>query len=99
MTLASTIIAKARIINYNSRIVIYSFIVLAIVITIINYNCTVVMIVNYDPKTFIVQTTDWSLSRKNPSRWHHHICWNDNYSTFHDFKILLGICQIRPQNA
>ncbi len=45
MTLASSIIAKARIVNYNSRIVIYSFIVLA----------TVIMSVNYDCKTFIVQ--------------------------------------------
>jgi len=48
MTLGSSIIAKARIINYNSRIVIYSFMVLAIVI----------MIVNYDCKTFIVQAAD-----------------------------------------
>jgi hypothetical protein len=57
MTLASSIIAKARIVNYNSRIVIYSFIVLATVIMIINYNHTVIMIVNYDRKTFIVQAT------------------------------------------
>ncbi len=47
MTLALSIIAKARIVNYDSRIVIYSFIVLA----------TVIMIVNYDCKTFIVQAT------------------------------------------
>ncbi len=46
-TLASSIIAKARIVNYASRIVIYSFIVLSTVIT----------IVNYDRKTFIVQAT------------------------------------------
>jgi hypothetical protein len=45
-------------------IVIYSFLVLATVITIINYDRTVITIVNYDPKTFIVQATDWSLSRK-----------------------------------
>jgi hypothetical protein len=51
------ILAKARIINYDSRIVIYSFIELATVITIVNYNCTVIMIVNYDRKTFIVQAT------------------------------------------
>jgi hypothetical protein len=37
--------------------VIYSFIVMATVITIINYDCTVIMIVTYDPKTFIVQAT------------------------------------------
>ncbi len=52
------ILAKTRIINYDSRIVIYSFIVLATVITIVNYNPTVIMIVNYDGKTFIVQATD-----------------------------------------
>jgi hypothetical protein len=57
MTLASSIIAKARIINYNSRIVISSFVVVATVIMIINYNRTVIMIVNYDHKTFIVQAT------------------------------------------
>jgi hypothetical protein len=38
--------------------VIYSFIVMATVITIINYDCTVITIVTYDPKTFIVQATD-----------------------------------------
>jgi hypothetical protein len=37
--------------------VIYSFIVIATVITIINYNRTVIAIVNYDPETFIVQAT------------------------------------------
>ncbi len=30
---------------------------MATVIMIINYNCTVITIVNYDPKTFIVQAT------------------------------------------
>jgi hypothetical protein len=35
--------------------VIYSFIEMATVITIINYDHTEIMIVNYDPKTFIVQ--------------------------------------------
>ena len=35
----------------------YSFIVIAFVIMIVNYNFTVVMIVNYDPQTFIVQAT------------------------------------------
>ncbi len=40
-----------------ARIVIYSFIVLATVITISNYHCTVIMIINYDCKTFIVQAT------------------------------------------
>ncbi len=58
MTLALSIIAKARIVNYNSRIVIYSFIVLATVIMIVNYDCAVIRIINYDRKTFIVQATD-----------------------------------------
>ncbi len=40
-------LAKVSIVNYDSRIAIYSFIVLA----------TVIMIVNYDLKTFIVQAT------------------------------------------
>jgi hypothetical protein len=57
MTVVSSIIAKARIINYDSRIVMYSFILLATVIMIIDYNRTVIMIVNYDCKTFIVQAT------------------------------------------
>jgi hypothetical protein len=57
MTLASSIIANAWIVNYDSRIVIYSFIVLATVILIKNYNRTVIMFVNYDHKTFIVQAT------------------------------------------
>jgi hypothetical protein len=57
MTLASSIIAKARIVNYDSGIVIYSFIVLATVIMVINYDRTVITIVNYDHKTFIVQAT------------------------------------------
>jgi hypothetical protein len=43
MTLELSIFAKAR-------IIIYSFIVLATVIMIINYNHTVITIVNYDPK-------------------------------------------------
>jgi hypothetical protein len=34
-----------------------SFIVQATVIMIVNYNCTVITIVNYDHKTFIVQAT------------------------------------------
>ena len=34
-----------------------NFIVEATVITIVNYNCTVIRIVNYDRKTFIVQAT------------------------------------------
>jgi hypothetical protein len=51
------ILAKARIVKYDSRIIIYGFIVLASVITIINYDCTVIMIVNYDCKTFIIQAT------------------------------------------
>jgi hypothetical protein len=42
------ILAKARIVNYDSRIVTYSFIVLATDITIVNYEC----------KTFIVQATE-----------------------------------------
>ncbi len=40
-----------------ARIVIYSFIVLATAITIINYDCTVITIVKYNRKTFIVQAT------------------------------------------
>jgi hypothetical protein len=47
----------ARIVNYNSRIVIYSYKVLATVIIIVNYDCTVITIVNYDRKTFIIQAT------------------------------------------
>jgi hypothetical protein len=58
MTLASSIIAKARIINYDAMIMIYSFMVLATVIMIVNYDCIVIMIVNYDCKTFIVQATE-----------------------------------------
>jgi hypothetical protein len=38
--------------------VIYSLIVMATVITIVNYNHTVIRIVNYDPITFIVQATN-----------------------------------------
>ncbi len=49
------ILAKARIVNYVSSIVIYSFMVLATVITIINYDRTVITIVNYDRKAFIVR--------------------------------------------
>ncbi len=37
--------------------VFHSFIVMATVITIVNYDHTVITIVNYDPKTFIVQAT------------------------------------------
>ncbi len=48
MPLVSSIIANARIINYNTRIVIYSFIVLATVIMIVNYDHTVITNVNYD---------------------------------------------------
>jgi hypothetical protein len=38
--------------------VIYSFIVTATVIKIVNYDHIVIMIVNYDPKAFIVQATE-----------------------------------------
>jgi hypothetical protein len=38
----------------------YSFIIMATVITIVNYDCTVIMIINYDPKTFMIQATDLS---------------------------------------
>jgi hypothetical protein len=38
--------------------VIYSFIVMTTVIMIINDDCTVITIINYDPKTFIVQATE-----------------------------------------
>jgi hypothetical protein len=64
MTLASSIIAKARIVSYNSRIIIYSFIVLATVIKILNYNHTAITIINYDRKTFIVQATGKILQRQ-----------------------------------
>ncbi len=57
MTVVSSIIAKARIVNNDSRIVMYSFILLTTVIMIVNYNRTVILIVNYDRKTFIVQAT------------------------------------------
>ncbi len=42
------------IVNYDSRMVIYSIIVLATVFMIVNYDRTVIKIVNYDRKTFIV---------------------------------------------
>ena len=51
------ILAKASIVNQDSRIIIYSFIVLATVITIVNYDRTVITIINYDCKTSIVQAT------------------------------------------
>ncbi len=54
----SSIITKARIINYDSRIVIYCFFVLATIIMIVNYDRPVITIINYDRKTFIVQATD-----------------------------------------
>ncbi len=41
----------------------YSFIVLATAIMMVNYDCTVITIVNYNGKTFIVQAqdeTNWS---------------------------------------
>ncbi len=45
---------------------------MATVITIVNYDCTVIMIVTYDPKTFIAQATAFNqitpLSRSNSSR-------------------------------
>jgi hypothetical protein len=59
------ILTKARIVNHNTRIVIYSFIVLDTVITIKNYNCTVITIVNDDPKTFIVQATVITIENYN----------------------------------
>jgi hypothetical protein len=37
--------------------VIYSFLVMATVITIVNYDHTVILIVIYNPKTFLVQAT------------------------------------------
>jgi hypothetical protein len=42
-----------------ARIVIYSFILLATVITIINYDHTVITIMNYDNKSFIVKATGY----------------------------------------
>jgi hypothetical protein len=44
-------------VNYDSRIVIHSFILLATVIMIVNYDHTVITIVNYNRKTFIIQAT------------------------------------------
>ncbi len=61
------ILAKARIVNYDSRIVIYSFTVMATVITSVNYDCTVITIVNYDPKTFLVQATGEGRSPVSPA--------------------------------
>ncbi len=65
MTLALSIIANAMIVNYDSMIIIYSFILLVTVIMIVNYNCTLITIVNYNRKTFIVQATDLMNSIKN----------------------------------
>jgi hypothetical protein len=45
------------IVNYDSRIAIYSFIVLATVIMIVNYDHSVITIVNYNHKTLVVQAT------------------------------------------
>jgi hypothetical protein len=45
----------------DARVVIYSFIVLATVIIIINYARIAISIVNYDCKTFIVQATGCNL--------------------------------------
>ncbi len=42
--------------------VIYSFIVMAIVIMIVNYDHTVITIINYDPKTFTAQATGLGIS-------------------------------------
>ncbi len=55
MTLASSIIVKARIVNYHSRIVICSFIVLA-----------TVSYCHYDRKTFIVEATGTLLIQNFP---------------------------------
>jgi hypothetical protein len=43
-------------------IVIYSFIVMATVIMIINYDHSGITIINYDPKTFIVQATGCNMA-------------------------------------
>jgi hypothetical protein len=53
----ASLIDDASVIIYYPRIVIYSFIVKVTLILIINYNRTVITIINYDPKTFIVQAT------------------------------------------
>ncbi len=37
---------------------------MATVITIVNYDCTVIMIVNYNSKTFILHATALSVSKK-----------------------------------
>ncbi len=55
------VLAFAWIINYDSRIVIYCFIVLA----------TVFMIVNYDCKTYIVQATVMGKEKTNHKLFHH----------------------------
>jgi hypothetical protein len=52
------ILALARIVNYDSRIIIYNYIILATVIMILNYDRTVITIINYNPKSFIVQATE-----------------------------------------
>jgi len=41
-----------------AMIVIYSFIVLATVTTIVNYDLTAIMIINYNCKNFTIQATD-----------------------------------------
>jgi len=52
-----------------ARIIIYSFIVLATVITIITYDSIVNTIVNYDRKTFIMQDTGPNAMKKFLSYW------------------------------
>jgi hypothetical protein len=55
-----------------------SFIVQAAVITIVNYNHTVIAIVNYDRKTFIVQPTVITIVN-----YDHKLRWLNFYSTGH----------------
>jgi hypothetical protein len=67
------ILALARIVNYDSRIIIYNYIILAAVIMILNYDPTVITIINYNPKSFIVQATELIMATifYDNWPWHH----------------------------
>ena len=60
-----------------ARFTIYSFIVPATVITIVNYNLTVIMIINYDRKTFIAQATGFERAI-----WENGKLWKFSFSFF-----------------
>jgi hypothetical protein len=58
LPIVAPLIDDIRVVIYaKARIIIYSLIVLATVIKSVNYDRTVIMIINYDCKTFIVQAT------------------------------------------